>query len=59
MFDDVEDEEDELTKMQRRLRKAKDDAWKRWKREYVHSLLESQHIVIRTIIRLLLSLCEI
>jgi hypothetical protein len=44
MFDDVEDEEDELTKMQRRLRKAKDDAWKRWKREYVHSLLESQRV---------------
>ncbi|CAB3977465.1 Hypothetical predicted protein [Paramuricea clavata] len=40
----VKDEEDELTKMQRRLRKAKDDAWKRWKREYVHSLLESQRV---------------
>ena len=44
MFNDVEDEEAGLTKMQRRLRKAKDDAWKRWKREYVYSLLESQRV---------------
>lgn len=44
MFDDVGDEEDEITKLQRRLKKAKDDAWKRWKREYVHSLLESQRV---------------
>ena len=30
-----------LTRMAKRLENAKANAWRRWKREYVHSLMES------------------
>ncbi|CAB3995149.1 Hypothetical predicted protein [Paramuricea clavata] len=30
--------------MQKRIAKAKNNAWKRWQREYVHSLMESQRV---------------
>ena len=33
---------EKLTRMAKRLENAKANAWKRWKREYVHSLMESQ-----------------
>ena len=32
---------EKLTRMAKRLENAKANAWKRWKREYVHSLMES------------------
>ena len=32
---------EKLTTMAKRLENAKTNAWKRWKREYVHSLMES------------------
>ena len=44
----VEDTEssdaEKLTRMAKRLENAKANAWKRWKREYVHSLLESNRL---------------
>ncbi|CAB4012503.1 Hypothetical predicted protein, partial [Paramuricea clavata] len=30
--------------MLKRIAKAKNNAWKRWQREYVHSLMESQRV---------------
>ena len=33
-----------LTRMAKRLENAKASAWKRWKREYVHSLIESHRL---------------
>ncbi|XP_028410919.1 uncharacterized protein LOC114533573 [Dendronephthya gigantea] len=44
LINDVENDDDELTKMQRRIAKAKNNAWKRWQREYIHSLMESQRV---------------
>ncbi len=40
----MESDDDELTKMQKRITKAKTNAWNRWQREYIHSLMESQRI---------------
>ena len=44
----VEDTEssdaEKLTRMAKRLENAKANAWKRWKREYVHSLIESHRL---------------
>ena len=44
----VEDTEssdaEKLTSMAKRLENAKANAWKRWKREYVHGLMESQRL---------------
>ena len=44
----VEDTEssdaEKLTKVAKRLENAKANAWKRWKREYVHSLIESHRL---------------
>ena len=37
------DDVDEVTRMSKRLKKAKQHAWQRWK-EYIHGLLESQHV---------------
>ena len=36
LLDDLENDSDELTQMQKRIVKAKNDAWKRWQREYIH-----------------------
>ena len=33
LVDDIENDADELTKMQKRVVKAKNNAWKRWLRE--------------------------
>ena len=35
---------EKLTRMAKRLENAKANAWKRWKREYVHSLMESHRL---------------
>ena len=37
-------EAEKLTRMTKRLEDAKAHAWKRWKREYVHSLMESHRL---------------
>ena len=42
LINDDESDEDELTRMQKRVAKAKNNAWKRWQREYINSLKESQ-----------------
>lgn len=43
--EDIENSEAEkLTKMSRRLEDAKAHVWKRWKREYVNSLMESHRL---------------
>jgi len=34
----IEDDKEKLTKMNKRLEEAKAHAWRRWKREYIHSL---------------------
>ena len=36
----IEDDKEKLTKMNKRLEEAKAHAWRRWKREYIHSLME-------------------
>ena len=44
LINDHESDEDELTRMQKRVAKAKNNAWKRWQREYINSLMESKRI---------------
>ena len=44
IVEDIEVEENQLTKLYRRLNTAKQHAWSRWQKEYVHSLLESHRI---------------
>ena len=34
-----EEDEEETSALNKRLREAKNHAWKRWRREYVHSLI--------------------
>ncbi|KAK3750713.1 hypothetical protein QZH41_017268, partial [Actinostola sp. cb2023] len=46
--EDIETDEEEVTKVNKRLRESKEHAWLRWKNEYVHSLMES-HRVNRTV----------
>ena len=43
-IEDIEDDRDKLTKMKKRLEDAKAHAWKRWKREYIYSLMESHRL---------------
>lgn len=40
-LEELDEDADELTKMSRRLKKAKQHAWSRWKREYIHALMET------------------
>ena len=40
----IEDDKEKLTKMNRRLEEAKAHAWRRWKREYIHSLMEGHRL---------------
>ena len=44
IVEDIEVEENQLTKLYRRLNTASQDAWSGWQKEYVHSLLESHRI---------------
>ena len=43
-LEDLEVEEEELTKFSRRLRKAREHAWSRLQKEYIHGLMESHRI---------------
>ena len=36
----IRDDKEKLTKMNKRLEEAKANGWRRWKREYIHSLME-------------------
>ena len=40
----IEDDKEKLTKMNRRLEEAKAHAWRQWKREYIHSLMEGHRL---------------
>ena len=40
----IEDDKEKLTKMNKRLEEAKAHAWRRWKREYIHSLMEGHRL---------------
>ena len=40
----IEDDKKKLTKMNKRLEEAKAHAWGRWKREYIHSLMEGHRL---------------
>ena len=43
-----DDDEEDLDKISKRLNKAKQHAWKRWKDEYVHSLMECHRVNRKT-----------
>ena len=43
-IENIEVKDDEVTKMFKRQQEAKQHAWQRWKREYLHSLMESHRI---------------
>ncbi len=45
ILEDREQDEIEVTKMQKRLNAARQHAWNRWHKEYIHSLMESHRIV--------------
>lgn len=40
----IEDDKEKLTKMNKRLEEAKAHAQRRWKREYIHSLMKGLHL---------------
>ena len=44
IFEDSEEEEEELAKFHRRLVKARQHAWTRLRKEYIHGLMESHRI---------------
>ena len=46
--EEPEEELDEVTKLHKRLREAKQHVWSRWRNEYLHSLLESHRINRKT-----------
>ena len=43
-----EEDEEETSALNKRLREAKNHAWKRWRHEYVHSLMETHRITRKT-----------
>ena len=44
ILQDIEVEDEELTKFNRRLVKAREHAWTRLRNEYIHGLMESHRI---------------
>ena len=42
-----EEDEEETSPLNKRLREAKNHAWKRWRHEYVHSLMETHRITCK------------
>ena len=42
--EETEEDGDEVSKLHKRLRETKQHVWRRWKHEYVHSLLESHRV---------------
>lgn len=45
---ETEKDGDEVSKLHKRLKEGKQHAWKRWKHEYIHSLLESHRVNRKT-----------
>ena len=46
--EETEEDGDEVSKLHKRLRETKQHAWRRWKHEYVHSLMESHRVNRKT-----------
>ena len=44
IVEDIEVEENQLTKLYLRMNTARQHAWSRWQKKYVHSLMESHRI---------------
>ena len=47
-IEEIGEDGDEVSKLHKRLKEAKQHAWKRWKHEYIHSLLESHRVNRKT-----------
>ena len=47
-IEEIEEDGDEVSKLHKQLKEAKQHAWKRWKHEYIHSLLESHRVNRKT-----------
>ena len=47
-IEEIEEDGDEVSKLHKRLKEAKQHAWKRWKHEYIRSLLESHRVNRKT-----------
>ena len=45
---ETEEDGDEVSKLHKRLKEVKQHVWKRWKHEYIHSLLESHRVNRKT-----------
>ena len=45
---ETEKDGDEVSKLHKRLKEVKQHVWKRWKHEYIHSLLESHRVNRKT-----------
>ena len=43
-----EEDEEEISALNKRLREAKNHVWKRWRHEYVHCLMETHRITRKT-----------
>ena len=47
-LEEPKEEGDEVSKLHKRLRETKQHAWRRWKQDYIHSLLESHQVNRKT-----------
>ncbi|XP_029205849.2 uncharacterized protein LOC114969687 [Acropora millepora] len=43
-LEDIEIDEEEVTKLHRHLKKIREHAWRRWQKEYVRSLMEAHRV---------------
>ena len=43
-LEDIEIDEEEVTKLHRHLKNIREHAWRRWQKEYVHSLMEAHRV---------------
>ena len=43
-LEDIEIDEEEVTKLHRHLKNVREHAWRRWQKEYVHSLMEAHRV---------------
>ena len=46
-----EEDEEETSALNKRLREAKNYTWKRWRQEYVHSPMETHRITRKTAVK--------
>ena len=43
-LEDIEIDEEEVTKLHRHLENVREHSWRRWKKEYVHSVMEAHRV---------------